>query len=359
MSYWVELINLMGIYVILALSLNMICGMTGLLQLGHAGFFAVGAYTAGLISIYWLHADWGYMNFVLTAGGAMLMAAIFSLIIGIPCLRLNGDYLAIATLGFGEMVRISLDNITFPGCSYTGGEAFGGATGIELPEAADYVHTFWNNPMGNGPFHAFFERLQTCPFDNAFAADVWELILNCWFIWLFVLISFVLLVNLKRSALGRAFLAIREDEIAARVMGVNLPRYKMLAFIFSAMFAGLAGALYAHMQTTLAPSEFTLMQTIMVLLMVVLGGLGSFTGSAVAAVILVGLPELLRLLPSFLSRIGMETSLDLAKYQQILFALLLILLVRWAPHGLFGMREIDELLFRRRQSSTPDEGKHA
>ena len=348
MGYWVDVINMIGIYAILAMSLNVICGMTGQLQLGHAGFFAIGAYAAGLTSIYWFHPDWGYLNFFIHTGVGVIAACIFAVIIGFPCLRLSGDYLAIATLGFGEIVRITLNNLEFPGCDYTDGKKFGGATGIELPIQVDYIHITSNNPMANGPGHQFFEKLQTNPFGSeGFMAGLYHLALDCSFVWLFVIITFILLLNLKKSAIGRAFFAIREDEIAAKAMGVNLPYYKLMSFIICAAFAALGGSLYAHMQTTIAPTEFTLIHTIIMLLIVVLGGMGSFTGSIIAATILVSIPELLRFTPPI--TLG-ETEIRLSEHKALIFALLLILLIRWVPNGIMGMREGIPFLNRRKKA---------
>lgn len=294
MDYFLDILSRIGIYAILAMSLNVICGLTGLLQLGHAGFFALGAYTAGLTTIYTFDPAWGYGNYALGVSGAVMVTAVFAVVIGMPCLRLRGDYLAIATLGFGEIVRLVLTNVEFPGCDFTDGERFGGATGIELP---------WEANFG-----------------------------SCWFIWLHVVVVYLFFLNCKQSAIGRALLAIREDELTARSMGVNPARYKMFAFMVSAMIAGVAGALFAYFQHSLSPNDFTLMRTIEVLLMVVLGGLGSFSGSLLAAVILVGLPELIGFAPA----VG---GIRLAEHRQIIFAAALILLIRLVPDGLMGMRE--------------------
>jgi branched-chain amino acid transport system permease protein len=353
MDFWAESINLIGISIILAMSLNVICGLTGQLQLGHAGFFAIGAYSAGLTSIYFFHPNWGFLNFIIGCTAAVIATSIFAIAIGVPCLRLRGDYLAIATLGFGEIVRICLQNITFTGTKscigYEDGESFGGATGIEMPIQADYIHTTRINPMAEGPFSGFFEKLQTNPFSNSFMASSYDLFMNCWFIWLFVIITTILLLNLKRSAIGRAFLAIRENEIAAQAMGVNVARYKLLSFIICAAFAGVAGALFAHMQTVLNPTQFTLLHTITILLIVVLGGLGSFTGSIIASFLIVGIPVVLTLIPNILEKMNIESTIDFAKYQQILFAFLLIMLIRLVPNGILGLKELRDILPKRRK----------
>jgi branched-chain amino acid transport system permease protein len=213
---------------------------------------------------------------------------------GLPCLRLRGDYLAIVTLGFGEITRLVLNNVEFPGSSVTGGLSFGGATGITLPmpPGGEYV--------------------------------TWKVIL------IVLGLTYVFMLNLKRSYIGRALLCIREDEIAAKAMGIHVPRYKLLAFVVSAVFAGLAGALFVHYNMSCAPNEFNLLKTVEVLLIVVLGGLGSVTGALVAAVILGFTPEALRFLP----KIG---GVNLAENRQLIYALLLIALIRLAPNGLMGL----------------------
>lgn len=308
MDFLVNMVNLLpliGIYAMLALSLNVIVGLTGLLQLGHVGFFAVGAYTAGLISIYATVPELGAGNLVIGSAGAMAMAALFAVLIGLPCLRLRGDYLAIATLGFGEILRMTLANVEFPKAAITDG-AFGGATGILLP-----------NPI----FHAVDYRVDYAP---------------GWLIWLVLAAMFVFLLNLKRSDVGRAMLCIRADEIAARAMGIQPPKYKMLAFLISAVCAGLAGALLVHNPTfglRASPGDFGLLKTLELLLMVVLGGLGSMTGSLLAAALLVVLPELLRFLPPI-------AGIEIAQHRQLLYAVLLIVLIRLMPNGMLGLKEL-------------------
>ena len=150
MDYWLNIVTQIGIFAMLAMSLNVMTGLTGMLQLGHVGFFAAGAYAAGLLSIYATVPQLGPLNFVLGAAAAMVAAGLFALLIGLPCLRLRGDYLAIATLAFGEVLRMTLNNVDFPGCPFTGGEAFGGATGIGLAGTAKYS-PWWLIWLGVAP----------------------------------------------------------------------------------------------------------------------------------------------------------------------------------------------------------------
>ncbi len=307
---WVEiesLLGVVGIYAILAMSLNTICGMTGLLQLGQAGFYAIGAYAAGLAAIYLTIPQIGGANFLIGATVAIAATGLFSLLIGLPCLRLKGDYLAIATLGFGEIVRLTLTNLQFPGGRMFPGERIGGATGISFTE---FPGDLW-------PAYAAF--------DPKYA--------KWWVIWLLAAVSWLLLVNVKRSSFGRAMMCIREDEIAAKAMGIHVPRYKMLAFAISAGFAGLAGALFFHKELSVSPGSFTMLTSIEILLMVVLGGLGSMTGSVLGAVMLCSAPFLLR-------------HFSLGEYQQLIYAFLLIILIRITPNGMLGMNETPHWLHR-------------
>jgi branched-chain amino acid transport system permease protein len=302
---FMPLLAQIGIYALLAMSLNQISGMTGLLQLGHAGFFAVGAYAAGLVAIYATVPALGMGNLLIGAGGAVGVALLFALAIGLPCLRLRGDYFAIATLGFGEIVRLLLTNLEFPGCAMTGGESFGGPTGIAFTEI----------PGDLWPQFPDYSAQYAGP----------------GLIWLCVGLVYLLLRNLKFSAFGRALMCIREDEVAARAMGINVPGCKTRAFLHSAALAGFAGALFFHLQLRVSPTNFSLLWSITFLLMVVLGGMGSFAGALCGAVLLGFMPMLLR----HVSVAGKP----LGEYNQLLYAALLIVLIRLAPNGLFGMHE--------------------
>lgn len=318
MMSWTELEPILcqvGILAILAVSLNMICGLTGLLQLGHAGFYAVGAYVAGLYSIYFTVPSLGWFNFVIAALAGMSAAMVLATIVGFPCLGLRGDYLAIVTLGFGEIVRLLLTNLEFPGGRMFPGEKIGGPTGIAFTETPG---TVW-------------------PASPHYSAEYGKL----WVIWLLVLVTYIVLLNIKRSSTGRALMCIREDEIVARTMGVQVPHYKMTAFLISAAFAGLAGALFFHQQLRIAPGNFSLLKSIEVLLIVVLGGMGSLLGSICAAFVLGLLPYLLRHVD--LSHVGWLPSAmqkPLSEYNMILYAVLLIVLIRLMPNGIMGMGEL-------------------
>jgi branched-chain amino acid transport system permease protein len=292
-----------GIFVILAISLNLINGFTGMFSLGHAAFFGVGAYTAAVYmnlfapplysAAYWLHFVAGTMLAVVVSGVA-------GLLVGVPCLRLAGDYLAIVTLAFAEIFKILLDSF-MP-------DVLGGPKGLRL--VVDKMDAQW----------AFCIAIVMIIAVTVFAA------------------------NLKRSAAGRAFMAIRENEIAARVMGMNVAFLKVEAFAIGAAIAGMAGALFAYSNYLIAPSNFDLMLTIMVLLMIVLGGQGSITGSIVGALILALVDPMVRYVPEFASRLTQSRAFlqvlqMLKENPELIYAFLLVLLIRLRPQGIFGMHE--------------------
>ena len=261
-----------GIYVLLAASLNLTTGVLGELVLGHAGFMSIGAYTAALFT---LHMDLpGMVEFplALLVGGGL--AAVFGVFIGMPALRLRGDYLAIVTLGFGEIIRVVIQNLTITG----GGR---GLYGID--EYTTFPWVFW-----------------------------------------IAALSVAVMYSMIGTRQGRAILSLRENEIAAEAVGVPSTRYKVLAFTLSSFFAGVAGGLYAHYITVLDPATFDFNMSIEILVMVVLGGMGSFTGSVLAAVVLTLLPELLR---------------DLADYRMLIYSVVLVLMMILSPQGLLGKRE--------------------
>ncbi|HSN68779.1 MAG TPA: branched-chain amino acid ABC transporter permease, partial [Thermoanaerobaculia bacterium] len=261
--------TLVLIYVMLGWGLNVVVGLAGLLDLGYVAFYAVGAYSFALLA---QHFDLSFWQCLPLAGA---FAAFFGVILGFPVLRLRGDYLAIVTLGFGEIIRVAILNI----------DAVGGARGFAgIPQRTDL----------------------------AWAAAV-------------AVLTYVFLRNLVRSYHGRALLAIREDEIAAEALGVPTTRYKVSAFVVAAFFAGVAGGLFSH-YTYLHTNTFTFMKSIEVIVMVVLGGMGSLVGSVLGAGILTALPEVLRF-----------ASAD----RLIIYSLLLVVLMIARPQGILGSREID------------------
>lgn len=313
--------------IILAVSLTMVNGFTGQFSIGHAAFMAVGGYTAACIVYYGSFRLFGNPDVhggllstmvvgreaaFLTGGDLLFLGSILvggataagaGYVVGLPSLRLRGDYLAIVTLGFGEIIRVIIQSQTeeslydpeqiartpvyaFP--KYIGGAL--GFTGVP-----SYTSLFWA-----GVF-AFF--------------------------------TLIVAARLKRSTFGRAFLSIREDEIAAEAMGIRTTRYKIRAFVIAAFFAGVAGALFAHTNgVTLKPDELGFQKSFDIIIMVVLGGLGSISGATLAAIILTILPEALR---------------DVAEYRMVVYAVLLILMMLVRPSGIFGVREVWDLRPRR------------
>lgn len=272
--YYARIIYSAGIYVILAVSLNLTCGFLGQLPLGHAGFMAVGAYTSALITKN-LYIGNDFLSFLIAIIASGIVAAFFGLIIGLPALRLKGDYLAIITLAFGEIIRVLLNNLSITG----------GALGLkQIPR---YTNFTW-----------------------VYAMCV-----------LTIFVSYTLI----HSRHGRAIIAIRENEIAAENCGVNLTYYKSLTFTIAAFFAGIAGALYANYIATISPSIFDFNQSIEILVMVVLGGMGSIFGSVISASVLTALPELLR---------------EFSDFRMIVYSLLLVVVMIFKPSGLMGHYEL-------------------
>ena len=274
----------MFINIILTVSLNLVSGFLGQLVLGHAGFMSVGAYTAALFTLYsGLPITIAFPISIVLAG---VMAAVFGVIIGVPALRLRGDYLAIITLGFGEIIRVII-----LACDFTGGAK--GLRGIPtiLPKGSDAT------------------SLALAKYSYVF----WLAVITVVVIWAFV-----------RSRHGRAVIAIRDDEIAAEASGIHTTYYKLFAFVMAAFFAGVAGSVYAHHIGVLDPGKFNFDYSVEILLMAVLGGLGSITGSIIAAVALTILPEFLR---------GFED------YRMLIYAVILIIVMLFKPSGLMGQRE--------------------
>ena len=297
--YIVQVVMLCGINVILAVSLNLINGFTGQFSIGHAGFMAIGGYGSAMIT---MHGGSGWAAALAASGipaalaqagpllvallGGGLLAAMAGYLVGLPSLRLRGDYLAIVTLGFGEIIRVLILNI----------DAVGGPRG--LPGIPGWANAFW---VGAG-----------------------------------VLAVVLVSRHLASSTHGRALFAIRDDEVAAEALGVDTTSYKVLAFVIGAFFAGVAGGLFAHYLSYLNPNSFTFLKSIEVIAMVVLGGMGSVSGSVLAAILLTLLPELLR---------------PVKDYRMVMYSLLLIILMITRPQGLMGSRELSLAMFRRRRAA--------
>lgn len=308
-----RLLILIAINVILATSLNLINGFTGQFSIGHAGFMAVGAYSSAYFTVTYgkaIEAALGGLGETIASSLVLLIAifigalvaAVMGLIVGIPSLRLKGDYLAIVTLGFAEIIRIVILNI----------DAVGGATGYTVPGYANFL---W--------------------------------------IGIFAVITVVVIHNIVRSDAGRALISIREDELAAEAMGVNTTRFKVTSFVIGSAFAGVSGVLYAHYNKFLSTNDFQFIKSFEIIIMIVIGGMGSMTGAILGAIIVTLLPELLRYLPDI--QLG-STVLKFTDLRLVIFALILILTMILRPQGILGTSEIGGFFKRFRRADKPTGG---
>ncbi|MFS8639284.1 MAG: branched-chain amino acid ABC transporter permease [Symbiobacteriaceae bacterium] len=288
--YYEVVLTQAGIYVIMAVSLNLILGYTGLLSIGHAGFMAVGGYTAAVLTKFF-HAPFPV---ALLAGG--VVAGLAGLLVGIPSLRLRGDYLAIATLGFGEIIGVLLalvDEVHVAGRVI---EIGGGQGLIGIPRYTTFAWTF-----------------------------------------LVTVLAIKLTWHFVHSTHGRACIAIREDEVAAEAMGIPTTRYKVLAFSLGALLAGVAGGLHAHQYLYLNPALAGFMNSVFILVIVVIGGLGSTTGAVAAAIFFTYMNQAV---PNWLQRLNLPAQLDPAAVRMVLFSLLLVMVMLVRPRGLLGGVEL-------------------
>ncbi len=282
-----------GIMITLAVSLNLINGFAGQFSLGHAGFMAIGAYTAAIITTYLsthgvaMTGIAGILGFLIALIMGGLLAAIAGLGVGIPSLRLSGDYLAIVTLGFNEIIRVILQNVDF---TIKGTDYVGGARGMSVLPLTTFT-------------------------------------------WVFIVaaVTIFCVENLVNSTYGRGFLAVRDDEVAAEAMGVDTTKFKVRAFVVGAFFAGMGGGLFAHSNYLITPLDFSFLTSVDIVVIVILGGMGSTIGVVLAAILLTTLSELLRSVPEF---------------RMIIYSLLLIILMISRPQGLFGERTMERLLRR-------------
>lgn len=280
MDYYLQILTNVGIFISLALSLNLINGLCGQFSLGHAGFWGIGAYSSAIYGIHLANPAlpvWINLPIAMIVG--FLASAICGLIVAVPCMRLRGDYLAIATIGFSEIFRVIIINTEF----------VGGPRGlIDIPK--------WT---------------------------------NIYWVWGFAFLVTFFMLRLKNSSTGRAIISIREDEIAAEAMGVNLFKYKLFSFVLGAAIAGMCGALVAFDQQFLHPSNFNFMWSVTIVVMVILGGMGSISGAIIGAIIITLFPEILKMIHP-----------DLATWRMSLYSILIIFLMLKRPSGLLGTREL-------------------
>lgn len=304
-SFKLRILNLSAVFVILALSMNLVIGFTGMFSLGHSGFMCLGAYTASILTmspaskelIYYMkpivpvlaNVEWSIFPAIIMAG---IVAALFGLLIGVPALRLKDDYLAIATLGFAEILRIIVTNTI----------------------------TITNGSLG----------LKNIPS-----------IRSLWVYWGCAIITLIILKRLINSSWGYAFKAIRDNEIAAEAMGISVFKHKLLSFTVSAFFAGIAGALMAFLITSIDPTMFRFLFTFQVLLIVVLGGMGSLTGSVISAVVITIMMEWLRIVEQPMNFLGVLNIPGLPGMRMVIYSLLLLLVILFYRQGLMGTREFN------------------
>ncbi|CAG9934297.1 branched chain amino acid/phenylalanine ABC transporter membrane subunit LivM [Candidatus Nitrotoga arctica] len=306
---WVRIMNFALLYIMLALGLNIVVGYAGLLDLGYIAFFAVGAYCYALLSSPQLGL---HLPFWIVLPLGALLACIFGVLLGAPTLRLRGDYLAIVTLGFGEIIRIFLNNLNAP-INITNG-----------PQGISMIDPIRFGEFSLGNTHELFGL--TFP----------SVHLHYYLFLFFTLLVIFISLRLEDSRIGRAWMAIREDEVAAEAMGINTRNIKLLAFAMGATFGGLAGGLFAGFQGFVSPESFSLTESITVLCMVVLGGMGNINGVLLGGMLLVVLPEALRhgSGPAQQLLFG-KTLIDPESLRMLLFGLALITVMLWRPAGLW------------------------
>jgi branched-chain amino acid transport system permease protein len=302
--FQIRILNLAAIYAILGLSLNLVLGFTGMFSLGHSGFMCVGAYTAAILTmspaskelIYYMEpilpslakVEWPLFPAILMAG---VIAALFGILVGFPALRLKDDYLAIATLGFAEIIRIVVTNIV---------------------------------PITNGSL-----GLKNIPSIN-----------NIWVYWGSAIITLIILKRIINSSWGYAFRAIRDNEIAAEAMGIAVFRHKLVSFTVGAFFAGIAGALMGFLITSVDPTMFRFTFTFQILLIVVLGGMGSLTGTIISSLVITVMMEVLRVVEQPISLLGLNIP-GLSGMRMVIFSVLLLLVILFYRQGLMGTKEFN------------------
>jgi len=314
------------IYVMLAWGLNIVVGLAGLLDLGYVAFYAVGAYSYALLA-----SEFGWSFWILLPA-AGLMAAFWGVILGFPVLRLRGDYLAIVTLAFGEIIRLVLINWR---------EVTNGTTGISgIPKVT---------------FFGLFDFDVSSPFYIAKVFDipqsgVYYKIFLYYLILLLALLTAFVTIRLRRLPVGRAWEALREDEIACRSLGINTTNTKLTAFAIGAMFGGFAGAFFAARQGFVSPESFVFLESAIILAIVVLGGMGSLTGIAIAALVMIGGTEILRELHFLKAVFGQDFTPEL--YRMLLFGMAMVIVMLWKPRGFVGSREPTAFLHKSKAVSS-------
>ncbi|MBA4315448.1 MAG: ABC transporter ATP-binding protein [Limnobacter sp.] len=323
---WVRILNIALLYVMLALGLNIVVGFAGLLDLGYIAFYAVGAYVYGLLAsphltdnfetIAALFPDGLHLSIWLMIPLGALTAALFGVLLGAPTLRLRGDYLAIVTLGFGEIIRLFLNNLNAP-VNITNGPQ-----GINMIEPVQIAGVRFSRTV------------------DLFGIEVPALHLYYYLFLALTLLIILVCMRLQNSRIGRAWTAIRDDEIAAKSMGINTRNMKLLAFALGASFGGVAGAMFSAFQGFVSPESFGLMESIIVLCMVVLGGMGHIPGVILGALLLAGFPEMLRQVVTPVQEFLFGTVLvDAEILRSLIYGLTMVLVMLYRPNGLWPQRK--------------------
>ena len=321
---WVRILDMALLYVLLALGLNIVVGYAGLLDLGYVAFFAVGAYLFALLgsphlaeAFPWIAAafpDGLHLPIWAVIPLAAALAGLFGVLLGAPTLKLRGDYLAIVTLGFGEIIRVFLNNLDRP-INLTNGPK-----GINQIDGITFFGVKLSRPI------------------EVFGFEIASVSLYYYLFLALVIVSVVICHRLEQSRIGRAWMAIREDEIAAKAMGINTRNLKLLAFGMGATFGGISGAMFAAFQGFVSPESFSLMESVMVVAMVVLGGIGHLPGVILGALLLAALPEVLRHVAGPLQAMT-DGRIDSAILRQLLIALAMISIMLLRPRGLWPAPE--------------------
>jgi branched-chain amino acid transport system permease protein len=339
---WVRIADIALLYVLLALGLNIVVGYAGLLDLGYVAFFAVGAYLFALMgsshlsdTFPWFKAMFPnglHTSLLIVVPLALLVAGVLGVLLGAPTLKLRGDYLAIVTLGFGEIIRVFLNNLDHP-VNITNGPK--GITSIDSIK-------FWGLDLG-----------KSLKFDGFTISSV----TLYYYLFLALVVATVIISHrLQVSRIGRAWMAIREDEIAAKAMGINTRNMKLLAFGMGASFGGVSGAMFASFQSFVSPESFSLMESVMIVAMVVLGGIGHLPGVILGAVLLAALPEVLRYVAGPLQTMT-DGRLDASILRQLFIALAMIGIMLVRPRGLWPSPEHGKTL--RKKGGVPVDPAHA
>ena len=333
-NFWVRIADIALLYVLLALGLNIVVGYAGLLDLGYVAFFAIGAYMYALLSsphltdnFPWIAAhfpDGLHMPLWIAIPAGAALAGVLGVLLGAPTLKLRGDYLAIVTLGFGEIIRVFMNNLDQPVNVTNGPKGIG---------QIDSIHVFRFKFLGI-PGIDLGERHDVFDFTISQVTNYYYLFL------VLVVLSVFICHRLELSRIGRAWMAIREDEIAAKAMGINTRNMKLLAFGMGATFGGVSGAMFAAFQSFVSPESFSLTESIMIVAMVVLGGIGHLPGVVLGAVLLSVLPEALRWVSGAFDLQAVSGGrLDASILRQLLIALAMIIVMLLRPRGLWPTPE--------------------